>query len=44
MVASPKGVGPDKDYAGEDQQHIQNTDPSPRQRGRSTKKKRDRNS
>jgi hypothetical protein len=22
MVTSPKGLGPEKDYAGEDQQHI----------------------
>jgi hypothetical protein len=33
MVASPKGIGPEKDCAGEGQQHIQKTDPSSRQRG-----------
>jgi hypothetical protein len=27
-VASPKGLGPEKDYAGEGQQHIQKRDPS----------------
>jgi hypothetical protein len=37
MVASPKGLGPKKDYAGKSQQHIQKTDPSSRQRGRPTK-------
>jgi hypothetical protein len=26
MVKSPKGLGPEKDYAGEGQQHIQKTD------------------
>jgi hypothetical protein len=36
MVASPKGLGPKKDCAGKGQ-HIQNTDPSTRQRGRPTK-------
>jgi hypothetical protein len=30
------GLGPEKDCAGKGQQHIQNTDPSSRQRGRST--------
>jgi hypothetical protein len=34
MVTSSKGHGPEKDYAGEDQQHIQKTDPFSRQRGR----------
>jgi hypothetical protein len=34
MVASPKGLGPEKDCAGKDQQHIQKTDPTSRQRGR----------
>jgi hypothetical protein len=38
MVTSPKGVGSDKDYAGEGQQHIQKTNPSSRQKGRHTKK------
>jgi hypothetical protein len=33
MVSSSKGFGPEKDYAGDDQQHIQKTDPSSRQRG-----------
>jgi hypothetical protein len=32
MVTSPKGLGPEKDYAGEGQQHIQKTDPSSRQK------------
>jgi hypothetical protein len=39
MVASPKGLGPDKDCSGTGQQHIQKTDPSSRQRGRPTKNK-----
>jgi hypothetical protein len=30
-------LGPERDCAGEDQQHIQKTDPSSRQRGRPTK-------
>jgi hypothetical protein len=34
---SPKGLGPEKECAGKDQQHIQKTDPSSRQRGRPTK-------
>jgi hypothetical protein len=34
MVTSPKGLGPEKDYVGEGQLHIQKTDPSSRQRGR----------
>jgi hypothetical protein len=34
MVASPNGIGPEKDCAGKDQQHIQMTDPASRQRGR----------
>jgi hypothetical protein len=42
MVARSKGLGPEKDCAGEGQQHIQMTDPSSRQRGRPTKQ--DRNS
>jgi hypothetical protein len=32
-----KGRGPEKDYAGKGQQHIQKTDASSRQRGRPTK-------
>jgi hypothetical protein len=38
MVASPKGLGPEKDCAGNGQQHVQMTDPSFHQRGRPTKK------
>jgi hypothetical protein len=34
---SPKGLGPEKDYAGEGQQHIQKTDQSFHQRGHPTK-------
>jgi hypothetical protein len=37
MVASPKGLGPEKDCAGKGQQHVQKTDPSSHQRGRPTK-------
>jgi hypothetical protein len=37
---SPKELGPKKDYAGEDQQHIQKKNPSSRQRGRPTKQDR----
>jgi hypothetical protein len=37
MVTSPKGIEPEKDYAGEDQQHTQTRDPSSRQRRRPTK-------
>jgi hypothetical protein len=33
MITSAKGLGPKKDYAGEGQQQIQNTDPSSHQRG-----------
>jgi hypothetical protein len=33
MVASTKGLGPEKDYAGKGQQHVQKTDPSSRQTG-----------
>jgi hypothetical protein len=33
----PKGLGPEKNYAGEDEQHTQKTDPSSRRRGRRTK-------
>jgi hypothetical protein len=32
-----QGLGPEKDCAGEVQQHTQKTDPSSRQRGRPTK-------
>jgi hypothetical protein len=39
MVASTKGLGPEKDCAGRSQQHIQKTDPSSRQRGRPTRNK-----
>jgi hypothetical protein len=39
MVASTKGLGPEKDCVGKIQQHIQKTDPSSRQRGRPTKTK-----
>jgi hypothetical protein len=34
MVASPKGLGPEKDCAGKGQQHIQKKDPPSRQRER----------
>jgi hypothetical protein len=37
MVTSSKELEPEKDYAGECQQHIPKTDPSSRQRGRPTK-------
>jgi hypothetical protein len=30
---SPKGLGPEKDYAGEDQQHVQQANPSFRREG-----------
>jgi hypothetical protein len=33
MVMSPAGLGPENDCAGEDQQELQTTDPSSRQRG-----------
>jgi hypothetical protein len=39
MVASTKGLGREKDWAGKGQQHTQKTDPSSRQRGRPTKNK-----
>jgi hypothetical protein len=42
MVTSPKGLVPEKDNAGEGQQHIEETDSSSRQRGRPGKQ--DRNS
>jgi hypothetical protein len=32
-MTSPKGLGPKKDRAGEDQQHKQKADPSSRQSG-----------
>jgi hypothetical protein len=41
MVASTKGLGHEKDCAGKDEQHIQKTDQSSRQRG--TSQKQDRN-
>jgi hypothetical protein len=37
MVTTPNGLRPEEDYAREDQQHIQKTDLSSRQRGRLTK-------
>jgi hypothetical protein len=37
MVASTKGLGPEKDYSGEGHQHMEKTDPSYRQIGRPTK-------
>jgi hypothetical protein len=37
MVTSPKGLGPEKDYAGEGQQNTEKTEPSSRQRGRPRK-------
>jgi hypothetical protein len=37
MVTSPKGLGHQKDYAGEVQHHIQKTDPSSRKKGGPTK-------
>jgi hypothetical protein len=36
-MGSLKGLGSEKDCAGEGKQHIQKTDPSSRQRGRPTK-------
>jgi hypothetical protein len=33
MATSPAGLGPKNDCAGEDQQQLQTTDPSSRQRG-----------
>jgi hypothetical protein len=39
MVASSKGHGPEKDRAGKNQEHVQMTDPSSRQRGRPMKNK-----
>jgi hypothetical protein len=33
LVTSPKGLGHEKGYAGEAQQHIKQIDPSSRQRG-----------
>jgi hypothetical protein len=37
MVASPKGLGPEKGCADKGQQHTQKIGPSSRQRGRLTK-------
>jgi hypothetical protein len=34
MVTSAMGVGPENDFAGEDQEQLQTTDPSSRQRER----------
>jgi hypothetical protein len=34
VVMSPAGFGPENDCTGEDQQQLQTTDPSSRQRGR----------
>jgi hypothetical protein len=34
MVTSTKGLGPEKDYAGEGQQYIQKADPSSRQKNK----------
>jgi hypothetical protein len=39
MVASPTGLGPENDCAGEGQQQLQKTDPSSRQKERSTSAK-----
>jgi hypothetical protein len=39
MIASPKGLGPEKDCAGKGQQHVQMTDPYSRLRGHLTKNK-----
>jgi hypothetical protein len=39
MVASPKGLGPEKHCAGKGQQQIQKRDPSSRQKGSPTKKR-----
>jgi hypothetical protein len=36
MVASPTRLGPENDCAGEDQQHLETTDPSSLQRKRPT--------
>jgi hypothetical protein len=41
MVTSAKGLGPEKDYAIEGQQHIQKTDLSSRQRRSPTEQDRD---
>jgi hypothetical protein len=40
MVTSPRGLGPEEEYAGEGHQHIQKTDPSSSQRGRPRKQDR----
>jgi hypothetical protein len=42
-IEATQGLGPERDCAGKDQQHIHKTDPSSRQRGRPTKEKQDRN-
>jgi hypothetical protein len=34
MVTSPKGLGPEKDYAGEGQQPVQKTDQFSRQKNK----------
>jgi hypothetical protein len=39
MVTNPKGLGPEKDYAGESQRLIRKTDPSSRKKGRPQKAK-----
>jgi hypothetical protein len=39
MVMSTKGLRPDKDYAGEGEQHMRKTDATSRQRGRPHKNK-----
>jgi hypothetical protein len=44
MVASSKGLRPEKGCAGKGQQHIQQTDPSSRQKERPTKQDRNSNS
>jgi hypothetical protein len=36
MVLSPVGLGPEDDFAGDEQQQLQTTDPSSRQRGHPT--------
>jgi hypothetical protein len=38
MVASPKGLGPVKDWAGKDQQHMQQTRPLAREDARQKNK------
>jgi hypothetical protein len=41
MIARPKGLGPEKYCADEDQQHVQKTEPFSRHRGRPRKQDRD---